>query len=208
MPPKKRPLNRDSGVLRDASLIVIASEDTYAVEDYFKRFKARKIQVEVLPTEDGCSAPADVMERLDNFKKTVATEDHDQFWLCIDKDHWANPGQHIANLRQVLQHCKQKGYQVAISNPCFELWLLLHYKNVEATAGLTCKQIEKELSEIAGGYTKKSCGRLLLTGTMVNEAVTRARSLDVPESMIPDTLVTRVYQIISALQARDAIDLT
>ena len=58
------------------------------------------------------------MERLDNFKKTVATEDHDQFWLCIDKDHWANPGQHIANLRQVLQHCKQKGYQVAISNPC------------------------------------------------------------------------------------------
>ena len=91
----------------------------------------------------------------------------------------------------------------------FELWLLLHYKNVEATAGLTCKQIEKELSEIAGGYTKKSCGRLLLTGTMVNEAVTRARSLDVPESMIPDTLVTRKLSdhLRPAGQRRDRLNL-
>ena len=30
MPLRKRPLDRDRGVLRDASLIVIASEDTYA----------------------------------------------------------------------------------------------------------------------------------------------------------------------------------
>ena len=28
------------------------------------------------------------------------------------------------------------------------------------------------------------------------------------ESLIPETLVTRVYEIISALQAKDAIDLT
>ena len=35
MPRKKRPLDRDGGVLRDASLIVIASEDEYIVKDYF-----------------------------------------------------------------------------------------------------------------------------------------------------------------------------
>ena len=102
----------------------------------------------------------------------------------------------------------QKGYHVAISNPCFELWLLLHFEDVESTAELNCRQVAEKLSEIAGGYNKRSCGRLPLTGTKVNEAVTRAKSLDVADSLIPDTLVTRVYQIISALQARDAIDLT
>ena len=30
MPLRRRPLDRDGGVVRDASLIVIASEDTYA----------------------------------------------------------------------------------------------------------------------------------------------------------------------------------
>ena len=92
-----------------------------------------------------------MIARLDRFKEEVATEEDDQFWLCIDKDHWADSG-HIDNLVQVLQHCRQKEYHVAISNPCFELWLLLHFEGVESTAQLTCRQIEQRLS---GG-----CGRL------------------------------------------------
>ncbi|MGA2031906.1 MAG: RloB family protein [Thermoguttaceae bacterium] len=207
MPRKKRPLDRDAGVLRDASLIVVASEDTYAVKDYFSRFKTRRVQFIVVPTEDGRSAPAAVIDRLDEFKDREATEEDDQFWLCIDKDHWADSG-HIANLAQVLQHCKQKGYQVAISCPCFELWLLLHFENVEPTAQLTCRQIVKRLSEVAGGYDKKGCGRLPLAKTMVHNAVERAKSLDTSGSLIPETLSTRVYKIIAALQAKDAIDLS
>ena len=170
MPRKKRPLDRDGGVVRDASLIVIASEDTYAVKDYFSRFKTRRVQFVVVPTEDGRSAPAAVIARLDHFKDHEATEENDQFWLCIDKDHWAASG-HIANLVLVLQHCKQKGYQVAISNPCFELWLLLHFENVEATPQLTCRQVCKRLADVAGGYDKKDCGRLPLDKTMVMDAV-------------------------------------
>ncbi len=57
MPLKKRPLDRDSGVLRDARLIVIASEDTYAVADYFKRFRTRRLQFIIIPTEGGQSRP-------------------------------------------------------------------------------------------------------------------------------------------------------
>ena len=207
MPRKKRPLDRDGGVLRDASLIVIASEDTYAVKHYFSRFRTRRVQFVVVPTEDGRSAPDAVIERLDEYKSREATEDHDQFWLCIDKDHWADSG-HIANLVQVLQHCKQKGYQVAISNPCFELWLLLHFEDVEPTAQLTGRHVTERLSEVAGGYDKKSGVRKPVDETMVIAAVERAKSLDVEGSEIPETLLTRVYQILSALQAKDAIDLT
>jgi hypothetical protein len=38
MPRKKRPLDRDGGALRDARLVVIASEDTLAVRDNFRGF--------------------------------------------------------------------------------------------------------------------------------------------------------------------------
>ena len=204
---QEAPLDRDSGVVRDASLIVIASEDTYAVRDYFSRFRTRRVQFVIIPTAHGQSAPANVIVRLDNFKDDTATEEDDQFWLCIDKDHWANSG-HIANLAQVLQHCAQKRYQVAISNPCFELWLLLHFEDVGPTDQRTCRQIARRLSELAGGYTKKHCGLLPLNETMVKDAVKRAQSLDTSTSLIPDAQSTGVYRIIAALQAKDAIDLT
>jgi len=207
MPRKKRPLDRDGGVVRDASLIVIASEDTYAVKDYFSRFKTRRVQFVVVPTEGGRSAPADVINRLDQFKNDNATERNDQFWLCIDKDHWADSG-HIDNLVQVLQHCRQKEYQAAISNPCFELWLLLHYEEIEPSSRWTCRQITRRLSEVTGGYDKKGCGSLRLNETTVNTAVERAGALDTAGSMIPDTPCTHVYRIILALQNKDAIDLT
>jgi len=43
MPRRQRPLIRDSNMERDTSLIVIASEDTHAVERYFDRFKPRRV---------------------------------------------------------------------------------------------------------------------------------------------------------------------
>jgi hypothetical protein len=61
MPRKKRPLDRDGGALRDARLVVIASEDTLAVRDYFSRFRLRRVQFRILPTEGGRSAPQHVV---------------------------------------------------------------------------------------------------------------------------------------------------
>ena len=68
MPRKHRPLNRDLGVVRDCTLIVIASEDTYAVEQYFQRFRPRRVQFKVLPTEDGRSASEHIVKRLDDVR--------------------------------------------------------------------------------------------------------------------------------------------
>lgn len=41
MPRKKRQRDRDAGVVRDATLVVIASEDKFAVENYFQRFRTK-----------------------------------------------------------------------------------------------------------------------------------------------------------------------
>ena len=59
MPRKKRPLDRDGGALRDARLVVIASEDTLAVRDYFSRFRLRRVPEKkdvATPLRDGRGA--------------------------------------------------------------------------------------------------------------------------------------------------------
>jgi hypothetical protein len=206
MPRKTRPLDRDLGQVRDASLIVIASEDELIVKDYFSRFGSSRVSVLVLPTEGGRSAPAAVLARLDDFGKEYQIRDDDQLWLCTDKDHWAEPA-HIANLVQMLQQCRQKGYQVAISNPCFELWLLLHVEDVDPAAPLKCSEIVKKLKALPGGYNKKDCDGLGVDGSKVAKAVERAACLDTDGSAIPDAMLTRVYGIIRVLQAKGVIGL-
>ena len=77
--------------------MVIASEDKYAVESYFRRFRTRKVYVVVLPTEHGRSSPQDVMARLDKYKQNEAIIEGDEFWICIDTDHWVRSN-HLHNL--------------------------------------------------------------------------------------------------------------
>src|SRR6266852_3379221 len=94
---KNRPLDRLTNVVRDANLIMIASEDKYAVRQYFEFFRSTRIQFKVLETGDGRSAPQQVMARLEKYKKEFDIGEGDELWLVCDCDHWINAG-HIKNL--------------------------------------------------------------------------------------------------------------
>ena len=143
---KKRPLDRDGGIVRDATLVVIASEDSFAAAVYFSQFRTRRVQFRVLPTEDGRSSPGDIVRRLKDFEREFQLGDGDQLWYCGDLDHWAESG-HIANFTEALQLCKQADYRIAVSNPCFELWLLLHFVDLDEDHSVTCAAVETRLSE-------------------------------------------------------------
>ncbi len=224
MPRKSRPLDRTSGAPRDTSIVVIASEDTHAVKQYFSKFRTRRVQYKILPTVDGESSPRSVMERLDFYRTEFATEEHDELWICIDADHWIR-GQHQRELSQVLQECRSKGYGIAISNPCFEVWLLMHFTDVDdrllleilgedpsgkltetQRSSLRCDTFEARLREIAGGYNKSNVARLSITAQQVRQASERARSSD-GTSNVPRCPGSHVYKLIDTLQRRDSIDL-
>lgn len=70
---KHRPLTREEKPFRDARLFIIATEDRYAPQEYFRLFKNPRVKVQVLPTEDTRSAPDHVLKRLDA---------NTQFTLC------------------------------------------------------------------------------------------------------------------------------
>lgn len=203
MPRKPRPLERNSGEYRDATLVVIASEDTHAVQHYFTRFRPRRVQFRVLPAEDGRSAPEHIIERLDQFRAEFLIEEDDQLWYCGDTDHWAERN-HLPNLLQVLQHCRQSGYQVALSNPCFELWLLLHFSELPPGTK-KCEAICDALRLVANGYSKDRGCHLPITTEMIQKAVQRANALDAGTEEIPKTPTTRIFRILNLLILRESI---
>ena len=207
---KRRPLDRTLNPVRDADLIVIASEDEYAVKQYFAFFRSHRIQFIVLPTEDGRGAPTHVLPRLDEFRLKHGIEVGDVLGLVTDCDHWVGPN-HIHNLRHVLQQCRQKGIEVALSNPCFELWLLLHFAEFPTGASLTCGETDSLLRagvknlDRTKGYDKKKVYNLPITDESVAAAVKRAAENYSADDLIPTRPQTAVHLIIQSLLDRGII---
>jgi len=201
---KKRPLDRKTKILRDASLVVIASEDKYAVKQYFDFFQSTRIQFKVLATEDGMSAPEHVLARLDEYMKEFEIGEGDACWLVCDCDHWIKPG-HIRNLTLVLQQCRQKRIQIALSNPCFDLWLLIHFAGFPQDDNLTCIEVARRLRVVVGSYDKTKVYNLPIDDEKVRSAVRRSADNQPCSSDIPDRPQTAIHRIIQDLVERAII---
>jgi hypothetical protein len=170
---RPRPLSRDKQTFRDDRLFIIACDDTYAPAQYFGFFRIPRIHVHVVPTLDGTSHAQAVLTRLLEFKHA----DHDERWLVLDTDH-CTQGQHVAAFMEALKRAGEQGIRVALSRPCFELWLLLHHAEEQGVAGLeNAAAVEGKLREVLGEYNKS---RLENRYSLVNvaSACQRAHRLD------------------------------
>ena len=202
---RKRKIDRSAGKLADANLIVIASEDQYAVKQYFNLFHSVRIQFEVLETENGRSAPKDVLERLSRYLDEFQIGEGDEFWLVTDIDHWAEPG-HIKNLAEVVRLCRQKQIGVATSFPCFDLWLLLHFSEMPEQQIIQCDEIGRLITAAVGAYNKTKVFNLPITMENVELAIKRAKAA-YPTGPILSELGSDVYLIIENLVTSNAISI-
>ncbi len=200
---RKRPLERASGRLRDATLFVIATEGARTEKNYFEfdAFQSTRIQLKVLAAGDGeRSSPEYVLARLKKFRDEYQLADGDELWLVLDVDRWGD-----AKLSQVCREAAQAGYEVAISRPCFEVWLALHYVegNVLPDSG-SCERMSQILgASVPGGYQKGNPHnpRPAQFAHLTDLAIERARALDAnPAERWPSTTGTRVYRLVERLK--------
>jgi hypothetical protein len=197
---KPRPLSRQDRPTRDARIIVIATEDTYAPQRYFRLFRNPRIHTRVLPTQGGLSSPKDVLDRLNKFLDESKLLEDDEFWLMLDTDHWIEPS-HIGNFNQVCTEALQKGYQLAHSNPCFEFWLLLHVLPLKgATQFDRCAAVKERLKGVLGEYTKNTIDIKRFSHESIRNAIEQAEALDsAPGARWPDSTGTHVYKVVRKL---------
>ena len=127
---KRRPIGRQAAIRQPAALIVVATEGELTEPEYlklFSRIHGDQSIVRVKPVPVG-GDPRTVVERaikeLEKLKRDEFAE-NDSVWAMFDRD--SHPR---FNEAKNLAH--GNGIRLAISNPCFELWGILHYQEQDA----------------------------------------------------------------------------
>jgi hypothetical protein len=149
-------------------IFIIATEGNLTEKLYFEGFNEKahelgikdRVIVEVLDRDDTKSAPQYVKELLDEYKHEYGVES-EELWMVIDRDRQNTSREFLIEL---VHTCKEACYNIALTNPCFEFWLLLHVADINQytpevlfqNAKVNSKRrfIDRELSCQLGGYDK------------------------------------------------------
>lgn len=184
--------------VRDYSLFVIACEGTVQEPRYFRPFAdcIDRIKVDIIDQEDGqrASAPKKVLERAKKYIADIglSEKDGDTLWLIVDVDNWPRE-QH----EELAEFCENNpNWNVVISNPCFEIWLLFHKKETLKEMDCTTPdKTKKTLNKI--GYS------LVDYLPLMPVAAENAAANDTnAEYYMPNEKETKVYLLAKALLER------
>lgn len=173
----ERSIRRRGPTREPKQRILIVCEGEETERGYFKAFQHEvrnpRVHVEVA-SETG--EPLQVVDIAVRLKKRAATEAReqrdenlrwDQVWGVVDVDEHAGLG-------AARQLAVENDIDLAISNPCFELWALLHFQ--EQRAHLECDKAQAALRRHLPGYDKGLDFPKLHPGYA--NAVRRAQALD------------------------------
>lgn len=198
---------------KSGKLVVIAAEGRKTENIYFEAMKmslcASSVHVEILDRDDNASSPDKVYERIRGFMQEYSINAEDELWILVDRDRWKKK-----TLSKVAQLCKQNhNLRFALSNPCFELWLLLHLADVASYSEkerealrLNEKEqnktwLERRLQTLHGRYNKSDYDAQYFL-RYVDTALKRAEDLDGnPKDRWPQTIGTRVYLLVKSIKA-------
>lgn len=113
------------------------------------------------------------IEERSKYKSDGSWTSDDQAWAAFDGD------EHIENdpnnWHRALDLARRKNIGLAISNPSFELWYLLHYAN--QTANINRTAVKHRLEQHIPGYDKAKTYYPVPLREVTNEAMQRAAEL-------------------------------
>lgn len=111
-------------------VIIISCEGRNTEPEYFNNLKiilkdhiSAVIDVRVVPKDDNKSSPEDVVCKLDEYllEKYDYKYEYDQLWVVWDREKVDSRKKEILKM---LPKCKEKNYNIALSNPLFEFCCL------------------------------------------------------------------------------------
>lgn len=219
MPREPIPLIRQGGHINAEKLFVLSYEGTVTEKKYFQDFRAsiyfnNNGLIEIVPLKrpkDKGSDPFSVKKLLNWAKKEYGFKITDEFWLIVDRDDWESI--HKLSFDDLVTECKkEENFYLAMSNPCFEIWLVFHLKNLSEfskeeqalifeNAKIGSKNhIDILVAQLQGGdrgYNKRPNPNIYLP--LTKTAIERAKSIDNLEEDYPKSIGTHLYKLIEKL---------
>jgi len=220
MPRESIPLIRLGGFADAEKFYVLSYEGTKSEKKYFEDLRQSEYfndsgQIETIPLKrpkNAGSNPISVKSLLSQAKKDFNFKSTDEFWLIIDRDDWETI--HLLDISALVEDCKkEKNFFMAMSNPCFEIWLILHltplstFSEDEQRAIFENEKISANKNHIdevlatcinnGRGYNKRPDPRLFLP--KVYDAIVNAKRIANTEEDYPSRIGTDVYKLVEKL---------
>lgn len=156
----RKSLRRRAPSIKPRESVLIVCEGAKTEPQYFKalRKELRLLTVEVVVEGEGCdSAPISVVDhaislrqqRDKEAKQSVGAVAYDVIWCVMDVE---APRPHTS-LAQAVDKAKANNLRMALSNPMFEYWYLLHFEKTSALMQRN-RDVMKKLKEHHAKYKK------------------------------------------------------
>ena len=189
-------------------IVVIVCEGLETERIYFDGFNERFSRVHVKPIHSGGTDARSIVkyaiEQKDNFNLSI--EEGDELWCVFDVD-----DKEENEIKDMIEHGRSNGVEIALSNPSFELWYLLHF--IYRESGINRFEVERMLKDqYIPDYTKNRDynGTLFL---LTDEAIGNAERLNVFQENMginldskmsnPSSQVFRLVRAIKELKERN-----
>jgi hypothetical protein len=195
MAQRRRKFQRPLGERRYRKLFIIGVEGKETELQYFGLFNSRESVVHIKCLKnDKKSAPLHVLKRMQAFLEDASFSESDEAWLVVDRDGWTE------SQLATLFSWSQKGdhYGLALSNPKFEYWLLLHFEDGDNIG--SSRECTDRFERYLPGYNKHIDERKF-TWERIYEAIRRAKNRDNPPCTDwPHTIGnTTVYRLVERI---------
>lgn len=181
--------------VRDPSNTVLVVAEGWTERIFFKGLRVRKSIVNIVVPR---SHPTDALglvrlcvERME--RKGIDIELGDMAVCAFDIE-----GNDARNLSQAIRLARGSGILLAMTNPCFELWFLMHFRDV--TPAVSCAEVHSCLMDHIDSYCKTDDHRDLL-GPLRDQAMDRALRTwsEGNEGSIPSNPGTTMHIVLSKI---------
>jgi len=147
------------------------------------------------------TSPPQVMKRAEKFVREKGIGKKDEVWLVLDCDQWTD-GQLVG----VCLGCRTSGFALAVSNPQFEYWVLLHFENGSGIS--SSRDCIQRLMRYLPHFSKTHLEvEKLKSG--ISDAIRRAEEKDRPPCEDwPRINGSTVYRLVKKLTSQNAMSKT
>jgi hypothetical protein len=181
-------------------IILIVCEGRKTERRYFEAlhvaFRVREVRVKVVPGSDGRSSPSQILDAALQHKKehNLDPAAGDEAWCVFDTE---QEGTH-PDLQDVMERAARARVRLAISNPAFEYWYLLHYECTDrpfTDATEVSDQLRRHLPQYTKTMDAFACVKDRTETALANvEALRKRADVDWERCPNPSTGVDRLVQ--------------
>jgi len=143
---------RRRGIREEFNIIYIICEGEKTEKQYFESFKRRYSNLNIMCIHEGYTDPKNIVICAKERKKqySIDKEKGDGIWCVFDVNSNTN-----AAIISAVEIANEEGIEIALSNPSFEFWYLLHYEYRSGHIGR--KDVITRLKKYIKHYDKAVC---------------------------------------------------